>query len=52
MIQLYICMYIDVYIYILHHFHYRLLQDVEYIPLCYTVGPCWLSIIDIIACIF
>ena len=22
--------------------HYRLLQDIEYSSLCYTVGPCWL----------
>ena len=26
-------------------FHYRLLQDIEYSSLCYTVGPCWLSIL-------
>ena len=24
-------------------FHYRLLQDIEYSSLCYTVGPCCLS---------
>ena len=24
-------------------FHYRLKQDLKYICLCYTVGPCWLS---------
>ena len=34
----------DIYIYILFHrlFHYRLLQDIEYSSLCYTVGPCCL----------
>ena len=25
-------------------FHYRLLQYIKYSSLCYTVGPCWLSI--------
>ena len=24
---------------------YRLLQNIEYSPLCCTVGPCWLSIL-------
>ena len=26
-------------------FHYSLLQGIEYSSLCYTVGPCWLSIL-------
>ena len=26
-------------------FHYRLSQDIEYSSLCYTVGPCGLSIL-------
>ena len=26
-------------------FHYRLLHDIEYVSLCYTVGPCCLSIL-------
>ena len=26
---------------------YRLLQNTEYSSLCYTVGPCWLSILNI-----
>ena len=36
-----------IYIYILFQilFHYRLLQDSEYSSLCYTVGPCCLSIL-------
>ena len=25
-------------------FPYRLLQNIEYSSLCYTVGPCWLPI--------
>ena len=29
-------------------FHYRLLQDTKYSFLCYTVGPCWLSIFCIV----
>ena len=32
-------------------FHYGLLQDTEYSSLCYTVGPCCLSILYIIVCI-
>ena len=36
-------------IYILFHilFHYGLSQDIEYSSLCYTVGPCCLSILYI-----
>ena len=26
-------------------FHYSLPQDIEYSSLCYTAGPCWLSIL-------
>ena len=29
-------------------FHYKLLQDIEYRSQCYTVGPCWLSILYIV----
>ena len=29
------------------HFHYSLLQDIEYSSLYYTVGPCGLSILYI-----
>ena len=32
-------------------FYYRLLQDTEYSSLCYTVGPCCLSILDILVCL-
>ena len=30
--------------------NYRLLQDIEYSSLCYTVGPCWLSVLYIVVC--
>ena len=26
-------------------FPYRLLQNIEYSSLCYTLGPCWLAIL-------
>ena len=41
------------YTYILFHilFHYGLSQDTECSSLCYTVGPCCLSILCIIVCI-
>ena len=48
-IQLY--MYItEIYIYILLQilFHYRLLKDIEYSFLCYTVGPSYLSILYVV----
>ena len=32
-------------------FPYRLLQNIEYSSLLYTVGPCWLSILYIVVCI-
>ena len=36
-----------IHIYILFQslFHYRLLQDIEYSSLCYTVGPCELYLL-------
>ena len=39
--------YVYVYIYILFQilFHYKLLQDIEFISLCYRVYPCCLSIL-------
>ena len=33
-------------------FPYRLLQNIEQSSLCYTVGRCWLSILNIAVCIF
>ena len=43
----------NTYRYILFHilFHYSLSQGIEYSSLCYTVGPCCLSILYIILCI-
>ena len=40
----------DIHMYILFQilFHYRLLQGIEYSSLCYTVGPCCLSILYIV----
>ena len=29
---------------------FRLLQNIEYSSLCYTVGPCWLSFLYIVQC--
>ena len=41
---------LDIYIHFLNIlFHYGLSQDIEYSSLCYTVGPCCLSILYIIA---
>ena len=40
----------NIYVYIIL-FHYWLLQDIEYSPLCYPVGLCWLSVLYIIVCI-
>ena len=31
-------------------FPIRLLQNIEQSSLCYTVGPCWLSILNIAVC--
>ena len=31
-------------------FHYSLLQDIEYFPLCHTVGSCHLSFLCIVVC--
>ena len=31
-------------------FPFRLLQNTKQRPLCYTVGPCWLSVLNITAC--
>ena len=42
-----------IYIYILFHiiFHYGLSQDIDYSSQCYTVGPCYLSILYIRVCV-
>ena len=42
------CIYVYIYIFF---FYYGLSQDIESSSLCYTVGPCCLSILYIIGCI-
>ena len=39
----------DTHIYVLFHIlsHYGLSQDIQYSSLCYTVGPCCLSILSL-----
>ena len=39
------------YIYIFRFSHYRILQDIEYSYLIYTVGPCCLAILYIVVSI-
>ena len=46
MIQLYI----HIYLFFQILFLYSLLQNMVNSSLCYTVGPCWLSILYIIVC--
>ena len=47
-----IYIYVDIYIFFSRFFFpYRLLQNIEYSSLCYSVGPCWLSILYIAVCI-
>jgi len=45
-----------IYIYIYIHFQilflYKLLQNIEYSSLCYTIDPCWLSTLYILVCIY
>ena len=43
--------YINIYTLFLYSLPYMLLQDIEY-SLCYKVGPCWLSILYIVVCMF
>ena len=38
----------DIYIHVYILFHYGLLQNIEYNFLCYTLGPCYLSILPIL----
>ena len=39
------------YIYLFQNiFPFRLLQNIKQSSLCYTVGPCWLSILNIVVC--
>ena len=48
-LSLSIYMYIHIHFQIL--FHYGLSQDIEYSSLCYTVGPCCLSLLYKVVCI-
>ena len=45
-----VCVCECVYIPFSDSFPYKLLQDIKCISLCYTVGPCWLSILYIVVC--
>jgi len=53
-VYLYIYMYIYISIYIHTYmsiiFLFRLLHNIEKSSLCYTVGPCWLSTLNMIVC--
>ena len=42
--------YIPVSIFFSNSFPIRLLQNIEQSSLCYTAGPCWLSILNISVC--
>ena len=44
--------FIHIYVSILFQilFPFRLLQNIEQSSLCYTVGPCWLFILNIVVC--
>ena len=43
--------YTHIYILFYNLFHYGLSQEIGYISLCATVGPCCLSILNVIVCI-
>ena len=44
--------YIYIYIYLHSFFPYRLLQSIEQTSLCYTVGPCQISVLYIQQCVY
>ena len=44
LLYIYVCVCVYIYIPLQILFHYRLLQDVEYSSLCYTIRPCCLLI--------
>jgi len=49
-----ICIHVYIYIYIYsfsYSFPYVLLQDIEYSPLCYKIGSCFLPILYTVVCI-
>ena len=47
-----VILYIHVYILVHILFHYSLSQDIEYNSLGYIVGPCCLSILYVVVCIY
>ena len=49
-IHIYVCVYIYIFFLFQILFLFRLLQNIEYSSLCYTVDPCWLSILYIVVC--
>lgn len=50
-IPLYVCIYIYTQPFLFRFFsHMRLLHSITYISLCYTVGPCLLSVLYIVVC--
>ena len=52
-ISIYIEMFLSRYIHVPFQilFPFRLLQNIEYTFLCYTIGPCWLATLYIVVCI-
>ena len=53
-VYIYIYTHTHIHIYILFHIFFlnRLLQNIEYSPLSYAVGPCWLSVLYIVVYIY
>ena len=53
-IYIYIYTYTHIYVYIFFQvlFDYRFLEDIEYSSLCYTIGPCCLTILYIVVCTY
>ena len=43
-------LYIYFFFFLFRFFSIIVLKDIDYSSLCYTVGPCWLSILYIIVC--
>ena len=50
-LYIYICIYVYIYILFQTLFPYKLLQNIEYSSLRYTVGPCCVSVLYIVVCI-
>ena len=43
-------LYIHTYPFFFNSFPFRLLHNIEQRALCYTVGPCWVSLLNIVVC--